>query len=51
MKVRLLKDTRINMKAGEIVDVSPVVYRNLVSLGVAVSVPETKKKTTRAKKG
>jgi hypothetical protein len=50
MKVRLIKDARINMKAGEIVEVSPVAFNNLVSLGVAEPVVEEKKKTTRVKK-
>lgn len=44
MKVRLLKDTRITMKAGEIVEVSPSVYAFLVSVGSAEPVKETKKK-------
>lgn len=47
MKVRLLKDARITVKAGEIVEVSPVDYNNLVTLGIAE--PVEKKK--RAKKG
>ena len=48
MKVRLLKDARINMKAGEIVEVSPVDFNNLVSLGVAEPVKDQpKKKTTK----
>lgn len=51
MKVRLLKDARINIKAGEIVEVSPVDFNNLVSLGVAEPVAEQKKKQTKAKKG
>jgi len=51
MKVKLLRDTRVNMKAGEIVEVSPVVFQNMVTLGVAEPVTEEKKKTTRAKKG
>lgn len=51
MKVKLLRDTRVNMKAGEIVEVSSVVFQNMVTLGVAEPVTEEKKKTTRAKKG
>lgn len=51
MKIKLLRDTRVNMKAGEIVEVSPVVFQNMVTLGVAEPVTEEKKKTTRAKKG
>ena len=38
MLVRLIKDARINHKAGDIVGVSPVVYDFLVSTGVAVPV-------------
>ena len=44
MKVKLLRDARINHKAGEIVDVSPAEFRFLVSVGsaveVAVNLPE-----------
>lgn len=48
MKVRLLKDTRVTVKAGEIVEVSPVDFNNLVTLGAAEPVVDKKKK---AKKG
>jgi len=44
MKVRLLRDSRILHKAGEIVEVSPSEFAFLVSVGsaveVAVNVPE-----------
>lgn len=35
MKVKLLKDARINHKVGEIVEVSPTEYAFLTSLGAA----------------
>lgn len=38
MKVRLLRDARINHKAGEIVEVSPSELHFLVSTGSAVEV-------------
>lgn len=38
MKVKLLRDARINHKAGEIVDVSPAEFHFLVSVGSAVEV-------------
>lgn len=38
MKVRLLRDARINHKAGEIVEVSPAECGFLVSVGSAVEV-------------
>lgn len=38
MKVKLLRDARINHKAGEIVDVSPSEFQFLVSVGSAVEV-------------
>ena len=38
MKVKLLRDARINHKAGEIVDVSPAECSFLVSVGSAVEV-------------
>jgi len=47
MKVKLLRDARINHKAGEIVDVSPAELHFLVSVGsaveVAVNPPEAEK--------
>lgn len=47
MKVRLLRDSRITHKAGEIVDVSPAELHFLVSVGsaveVAVNPPEAEK--------
>lgn len=66
MKVKLLRDARINHKAGEIVEVSPAECHFLVSVGSAVEVAvkstveaetpevpakvETKEKKTRTKK-
>ncbi|MBQ1297175.1 MAG: hypothetical protein IIY21_24230 [Clostridiales bacterium] len=62
MKVKLLKNARINHKAGEIVEVSPTEYAFLTSLGSAVDavaeepkieIPEEekpKKVTVRKKK-
>lgn len=41
MKVRLLRDARINHKAGEIVEVSPAEYNFLVSVGSAEMLAET----------
>jgi len=38
MKVKLLRDARINHKAGEIVDVSPAECHFLVSVGSAIEV-------------
>lgn len=38
MKIRLLRDARINHKAGEIVEVSPAECHFLVSVGSAVEV-------------
>ena len=47
MRVRLLRDARINHKAGEIVEVSPAELHFLVSVGsaveVAVNPPEAEK--------
>ncbi len=56
MRVKLLRDARINHKAGEIVDVSPAELQFLVSVGSAVEVavnppeaetPEKPAKTVR----
>lgn len=56
MKARLLRDARINHKAGEIVDVSPAEFEFLASVGSAVlfaeqpiETPEKTKRTTRKK--
>lgn len=46
MKVKLLKDARIVIKAGEIVEVSPEEYAHLTSLGFAV---DAVKKTAEPK--
>ena len=50
MLVRLIKDARINHKAGDIVGVSPVVYDFLVSTGVAVPVSVEAEKPKEAPK-
>ena len=56
MRVKLLRDARINHKAGEIVDVSPAEFRFLVSVGsaveVAVNLPEAEvaEKPVKARK-
>ena len=66
MKIKLLRNARINHKAGEIVDVSPAECAFLVSVGSAIEVAvnppvkvetpeepaviETKVKRTRTKK-
>lgn len=42
MKARLLKDMRINHKAGEVVQVSPEQFNFLMSVGAAVAVREEK---------
>ena len=42
MKVRLLRDARINHKAGEIVDVSPAEFGFLTSTNSAVAFKEVK---------
>ena len=50
MKAVLLKDTRVKIKAGEVVDISPAEYAFLVSLGVAKPFEEEKaapKKTAK----
>jgi len=58
MKVKLLRDARINHKAGEIVEVSPAECQFLTSVGSAVEVavkapvkaetPETTEKPEKA---
>ena len=56
MRVKLLRDARINHKAGEIVDVSPAEFHFLVSVGsaveVAVNLPEAEvaEKPVKARK-
>lgn len=56
MKVRLLRPARVNLNAGEIVDVSPAQAAFLLSVGSAEIVrtekketPEKANKTTRKK--
>lgn len=50
MKVRLLKDARIQHKAGEIVEVSPVVADFLTSTFCAEPVPAEKPKPVEKEK-
>ena len=40
MKARLIKDARVNQKAGEIVEISPAQFNVLASFGAAVAVKE-----------
>lgn len=48
MKVKLLRDSRITHKAGEIVEVSPVEAGFLISVCSAIEIrPATPEKTTR----
>ncbi len=49
MKVKLLRDTRVTIKAGEIVEVSPSVAKFLIGLKSAEIAEEEKpkKKTTK----
>lgn len=49
MKVKLLRDARINHKAGEIVEVSPAEYEFLVSVGSAEAVGVLSKAETPEK--
>ena len=51
IKVRLIKDARINHKAGEIVMVSPEQYNFLVSVGAAVYEAEKPVEVEKPKKG
>lgn len=44
MKVQLLKDSRVNAKAGDTVNVSPADAAFLLSLGIAEEVKPKKKK-------
>lgn len=51
MKVVLLKDQRINHKAGETVEVSPLVFNFLITTNAAkpVKAEQVKRKTTKGK--
>lgn len=51
MRVKLLRDARINHKAGEIVEVSPAEYNFLVSMHSAEPVKEEQTKKRSTKKG
>lgn len=46
MKIKLLRDSRINHKAGEVVNASPSECAFLISTGSAVSISEAVKKET-----
>ena len=48
MKIKLLRDARINHKAGEIVEVSPAECSFLISTGSAVKVSEAVEKVETA---
>lgn len=50
MKARLLRDARINHKAGEIVEVSPAEFNFLASVGSAVLVDEPKEEKPKKNK-
>lgn len=50
MKIRLLRDSRILHKAGEILEVSPETARHLISLHSASAIEEAEKKA-ETKKG
>lgn len=51
MKVILLRDQKILHKAGETVEVSPLVFNNLVALGTAKPVEAAQAPKKRTKKG
>lgn len=50
MKAVLLKDARINHKAGETVEVSPTVFEFLASIGVAVKAEPAQEEQTKPKR-
>lgn len=50
MRVKLLRDQRVLHKAGEIVEVSPVVYNNLIATKSAVPVEAAKEKPNKRTK-
>lgn len=49
MRVKLLKDARVTVKAGETVDVSPVIARYLISVKLATPAAKPAKKKTDEK--
>lgn len=51
MKVKLLRDSKITHKAGEIVEVSPAEAEFLIAVRSAIEVRTEKAVTTRAKRG
>lgn len=50
MKIRLLKDSRVMVKAGEVIEVSPAEAAFLLSLKMAEAVEEKAAPKTRKKK-
>lgn len=50
MKVELLKDAKVKHSAGEIVEVSPVEYNFMISVGIGKAVEEKPKKKRTTKK-
>lgn len=51
MRIKLLRDSRILHKAGEIVEVSPAEAEFLLAVQSAIEVRAEAEKTTRAKRG
>lgn len=47
MKVRLLRDARVTVKAGEVVEISPAEARFLLGVGSAVKVEEAQKEPAK----
>lgn len=50
MKIELLKDARVLLNAGAVVEVSPATANYLTSVGVAKEIKETQKAAKRVKK-
>lgn len=50
MKVELLKDARVLLSAGAVVEVRPATANYLTSVGLAKAAEEPEKKTKRVKK-
>ena len=48
MKIKLLRDSRITHKAGEVIDASPAQCEFLISVGSAVRISEAVKKEAPA---
>lgn len=49
MKIKLVRDSRVNIKAGEIVEVSSAEARFLIGVGSAVKAEEEQPKKTKKK--